>query len=350
MEKNLPILPPEESTKKDVLEKIKMANKRKSTILLPMGMPSKRGRGQAVALSSTCTTPKLQRILQKSTAEVSKDILVTMDKYSPKKDSASTALEILSDEKNIVNKNYYKDILDHDYCQNVPKTENRAQTDSSLHEADILELEDGEIPEEFDVVENAENRTSKLCDSQTKNDELNKQCISQLKGKKQGGRNYRKREGSPVCEKDDKFFDKIPSYYTALSLSGTKSSKSKKENIVPKENCSSGITIQDYFEPNPTPQGDNSVYSRLPAYHSCFTNSTKYDSNDVSIESKSSSGYSSRSRSPITSRLSSSSSCSRSPSRSRSRDKRGRRRRKRSGTYDSISRSRSRSYGSSCSR
>lgn len=352
-EKNMLVVPLIESPhKKDVLEKRKSSIKRKSTILLPMGMPSKRGRGQAIALKPSSTTPRLQRILQKSSAEISQDILLTMEEYSPKKEAACISSDILSEEKNTVNKNYYKDILDHDYCQNVPKSEDKLQAGSPSHPTDVLELEDGEILEEFDGVEKEENNDikNKHCVSQAKKSESNKPGISQQKGKKQGGRNYRRRDESPVCEKDDKYFDKIPSYYTALSLNGAKQSKSKKENIVPKENVNGGISIQDFFEPNPTPQGDNTVYSRLPAYHSCFTNSTKYDTNDVSLESKSSSGYSSRSRSPNLSRRSSSRSLSRSSSRSRSRDRRGRRR-KRSGTYDSIiSRSRSRSRGSSYSR
>lgn len=349
-EKNMLVVPLIESPhKKDVLEKIKSSSKRKSTILLPMGMPSKRGRGQAIALKPSSTTPRLQRILQKSSAEISQDILLTMEEYSPKKESACISSDILSEEKNTVNKNYYKDILDHDYCQNVPKSEDKLQAGSPSHPVEVLELEDGEILEEFEKEENNDIK-NKHCVSQAKKSESNKPGISQQKGKKQGGRNYRKRDESPVCEKDDKYFDKIPSYYTALSLNGAKQSKSKKENIVPKENVNGGISIQDFFEPNPTPQGDNTVYSRLPAYHSCFTNSTKYDTNDVSLESKSSSGYSSRSRSPNLSRRSSSRSLSRSSSRSRSRDRRGRRR-KRSGTYDSIiSRSRSRSRGSSYSR
>lgn len=353
LEKNMLMVPSIESPhKKDVLEKIKSSSKRKSAILLPMGMPSKRGRGQAIALKPSSTIPRLQRILQKSSAEISQDILLTMEEYSPKKEVACISSDILSEEKNTVNKNYYKDILDHDYCQNVPKSEDKLHTGSSSHLTDVLELEDGEILEEFDAVEKEENNEikNKQCVSRAKRNESNKPGISQQRGKKQGGRNYRKRDESPVCEKDDKYFDKIPSYYTALSLSGAKQSKSKKENIVPKENLNGGISIQDFFEPNPAPPGDNTVYSRLPAYHSCFTNSTKYDTNDISLESKSSSGYSSRSRSPNLSRRSSSRSLSRSSSRSRSRDRRGRRR-KRSGTYDSIiSRSRSRSRGSSYSR
>ncbi|XP_061171317.1 peroxisome proliferator-activated receptor gamma coactivator 1-alpha-like [Saccostrea echinata] len=362
-EKLIELAPPEKSNSKDVLLKIKASNKRKSVILLPMGMPSKRGRGQAIALKPTSTTPRLQRILQKSSTEVSQSILESMEKYSLKKQPPCTASDILAEEKTSVSKNYYRDILDHDYCQNVPKLEgNKAQTGVNCHPGDILDLEDGEIIDEFDDVEieKDKNSTNIIRDdfknkqnvAIAKDNVSNKPSDSQQKGQKFSGRNYRKREESPVGKEDDKFFDKIPSYYTALSLNGVKQSKSKKENIAPKEDSNGGITIQDFFEPNPIPQGDNSVYSRLPAYHSCFTNSTKYDNNDVSLESKSSSGYSSRSRSPYMSQRSSSRSVSRNSSRSRSRDcdRRGRRRR-RSGTYDSIvSRSRSRSYGSSYSR
>ncbi|XP_062585446.1 peroxisome proliferator-activated receptor gamma coactivator 1-alpha-like, partial [Saccostrea cucullata] len=355
---------PEKSNSKDALYKIKALNKRKSVILLPMGMPSKRGRGQAIALKPTSTTPRLQRILQKSSAEVSQSLLESMEKYSPKKQPVCTASDILAEEKTSVNKNYYRDILDHDYCQNVPRLErNKTQSNLNCHPGDVLDLEDGEIIDEFDDVENEKdkNLTNSTSDgfknkqnlALAKDNVSNKSSDSQQKGQKFSGRNYRKRDESPVGKEDDKFFDKIPSYYTALSLNGVKQSKSKKENIAPKEDSNGGgITIQDFFEPNPMPQGDSSVYSRLPAYHSCFTNSTKYDNNDVSLESKSSSGYSSRSRSPLMSQRSSSRSASRNSSRSRSRDRNRRgRRRRRSGTYDSIvSRSRSRSYGSSYSR
>lgn len=351
-------MPEKSATKTDILKKmIKASNKPKSAILLPMGMPSKRGRGQAVALKPTSTTPRLQRILQKSSAKVSQDTVLSVD--SPRKQPLHISSDILAEEKNIVNKNYYKDILDHDYCQNVPKLENKPQTGPTCDPRDILDLEDGEIMDEFDIVEKDGNQSMNVTRenphlkenaSRKEENAASKSCVSTQRGMRFGARNYRKRDECPFVEEEDKYFDKIPSYYTVLSLNGVKQSKSKKENVAPKENTCGGISIQDYFEPNPTPQGDNSVYSRLPAYHSCFTNSTKYDTNDVSMESKSSSGYSSRSRSPNVSRRSSSrsNSCSSAP-RSRDLDRRGRRR-KRSGTYSSISRSRSRSYGSSYSR
>lgn len=39
-----------------------------------------------------------------------------MEEYFLKKEVVCIFFDILLEEKNIVNKNYYKDILDYDYC------------------------------------------------------------------------------------------------------------------------------------------------------------------------------------------------------------------------------------------
>lgn len=317
----------------DVIRKIRaLKEKKKSTIMLPMGMPSKRGRGSAIAMHSSSASQKLQKIMASNLNENS---IIKLDTYVPRKSSISNV-----EKSNDVCANYYTPIPEHDYCQNVPKPAKETNVSIDYNEEDILDLQDSET---WSDKENDENDSG-----------INESFVSNSCAKKQlnNKRNYRKRdrEESPEVESGN-YFDKIPSYYTALSRKHcqkkTKSSASDK----PLGNSS----FEDSLQSNPTPDSDSSAYNKLPAYYSCFTNSTKYDNSkgfDSSQDSRSS-GYSSipssyRSRSP-------SPSYERSPSRSRSRARynsvsRGRRRTRvdRRSSYSSAD-SRSSSRSSKCS-
>ncbi len=93
---------------------------------------------------------------------------------------------------------------------------------------------------------------------------------------KRNKRNYRRREvcsplQRPNLPDNDQFFDKLPNYFTALSR--PEKHLSKKTDTV--------VRLVDNSVPDrdrdPSPDHDEPVYNKLPAYFSCFTNSTKYD-------------------------------------------------------------------------
>lgn len=74
----------------------------------------------------------------------------------------------------------------------------------------------------------------------------------------------------------EKYIDKLPSYYTVLSLPArglTHHVQTSADIIV----GSSGLPRRDR---DPSPDRSNPVYNKLPSYHSCFTNSTKYDTDN----------------------------------------------------------------------
>lgn len=347
--------------------------------MLPMGTPSKNGRGSATVIPVNRQTSKLQKIMMQKSQ--SADNLTSLSSYTPEPDNSSnlsTASEGSKPKKSVeiggkfeVSNDYYDLITDHDYCVNSIKPGNSVDSSKTnvdkfsemYPEEDILDLEDGEINDlDFDKENQNDSRDSGIHEPFTSSEKTRQ---SRTK------RNYRnKREDSPERTGDEKYFDKIPSYYTALSLS----SKPPKKNSTKPVN-QSRITDHDFIQRDPSPTRDSTLCSKIPAYHSCFTNSTKYDSRagnndelsiDFSQDSKLSSGYSSRSYSPsdmvISSRhcsRSRSRSWSRSRSRSRSgspnnssklRDRRMRGRRRRRGSYSSDSRSRSRSSDYSRSR
>jgi hypothetical protein len=65
----------------DVIKKIRaLKEKKKSTIMLPMGMPSKRGRGSAIAMHSSSTSEKIQKMMASSLNENS---AVKLKTYPP---------------------------------------------------------------------------------------------------------------------------------------------------------------------------------------------------------------------------------------------------------------------------
>lgn len=328
----------------DVIKKIRaLKAKKKSTIMLPMGMPSKRGRGSAMAMHSSSAPQRLQKIVASNLSDNSG---VKVDMIVPSK-SAMLKVEKTTE----VCANYYRDIPEHDYCQNVPKqssdsnatkTKPENSVPVSFPEEDILDLEDKDA---WSDKENDENNDSGINESFASN------VSSKKPSNGSENRNYRKRgrEESPEIETGN-YFDKIPSYYTTLS---SKHKRKKTKNSIG-INAVVNHDIEAHLPQNPTQDKDSSAYSKLPAYYSCFTNSTKYDQTDSKgfnhSQDSRSSGYSSmpsnRSRSP-------SPSYSRSPSRSRSRVRynsgtRGRRR-TRTGRRSSYSSCDSGSSSSRCS-
>ncbi|ESO08957.1 hypothetical protein HELRODRAFT_168879 [Helobdella robusta] len=74
-----------------------------------------------------------------------------------------------------------------------------------------------------------------------------------------------------------KYIDKIPTYYTALSRPTRGIVRNIRINIsdldFPEDDDGSSLMCVD----------DNILLDKIPAYHSCFTNSTKYDVNDLSV-------------------------------------------------------------------
>lgn len=313
-----------------------------------MGMPSKRGRGSAMAMHSSSAPQRLQKIVASNLSENS---AVKIDTFVPNKSG------VFKVEKSTeVCANYYRNIPEHDYCQNVPKSSldsnvTKIQLESdvpvSFPEEDILDLEDKDT---WSDKENDDNNDSGISESFASN------IGAKRSSKGSDKRNYRKRDRdeSPEIETGN-YFDKIPSYYTTLS---------SKHNRKKARNCTSDKTvinhdIEAHLPQNPTQDRDSSAYSKLPAYYSCFTNSTKYDQSDSkgfdSSQDSRSSGYSSipstyQSRSPSPSHQ-------RSPSRSRSRVRynsgsRGRRKTRtgRRSSYSSCDSGSSSSRCSVCSR
>lgn len=395
---------------KHVIDKIRAGTKRKSTIMLPMGMPSKRGRGKATPMPANCAPLKLQRIVNTpSVAPPSqgchgntsnfkgvsllpanvKDVknkgdnsTCQVDKVNNNSTEEKCAVEVKSnkeitrtkEEKFEVSNGYFDGIIDHDYCVNVPlkvveEEVNVEEVPVVAEEVVICE----EVVEGTTVVEEMEEDIDELLEkgveddlknnnTSTSNESRRKKCsafVEILKQSKISKRNYRKHASdvtdntSMECKEttEEKYFDKIPAYYTALSIPNKPVKQAKEVKYKLTASGRRGITVEDYFARNPSPKRDPSLYNKLPAYYSCFTNSTKYDNTsgtagtgvdkENNLESSQdsrkmcSSCYSSRSQTPslvIDSRR-----CSRSPSVASSRSR-------------SHSRSRSRSYSRSRSR
>lgn len=256
-----------------------------------------------------------------------------------------------------MNENFYECIGDHNsYCLRSPQYNNSKCPGNSetlvLDSSNVVTSNLGKQCAKLDA--NANNDKSsphhinleieegEIVDS---NDNDSKQTMFKRQSITHRKRQFRKREESP--EADVNYCDKIPHYFTGFT------STSKKRKVNSSLHTSTGaITVEDFMECDPSPSRDtSSMYSKLPAYHSCFTNSSKFDSSISSQESNQdkyawdrvrgdqlSMQSSSRSQSPLivdVERVSSSRSPSRSRCRSRSIPK----------AY-SMSRSRRRSYSS----
>ncbi|XP_033756551.1 peroxisome proliferator-activated receptor gamma coactivator 1-alpha-like isoform X2 [Pecten maximus] len=380
---------------KHIIDKIRAGTKRKSTIMLPMGMPSKRGRGKATPLPANCAPLKLQRIVNtppitptpqgcSGVASSIKGVSLlpaNVNAVKPKGDNSNNknsteekcVVEVKSnkeilrtkEDKFEVSNDYFNEITDHDYCVNVPVKviENEVTVEVPIVAEEVVICDEEEpLPEnteemEEDIDELLEKGVDddlKNNNTATSNQSRRSKCsafVEILKQAKISKRNYRKHTTevkSAECKEADeeKYFDKIPAYYTALSIPNKPAKQAKEVKYKLTASGRRGITVEDYFARNPSPKRDPSVYNKLPAYYSCFTNSTKYDNatgigvdkeNNLEASQESnkmcSSGYSSRSQTPslvIDSRR-----CSRSPSVASSR---------------SRSRSRSKSYSRSRSR
>lgn len=315
---------------KEMIQKLKAVNKPKSAVMLPLAVPAKRGRGRAMArghpvtLSASCTPRRLHRVMMQNSelkesfalaevevsTECSKSDTVDDDKVVS--DSAvgeKVALNSSEIRKKAPDENnHFEHVFDHDYIKNSFKTDPPGSVggSNSVQENDVnVDIEEGELVDED---------------------------LEKDRSKNQKMSNYR--DDLPVEHSDPaQFFDKLPSYYTALSI--------PRKQVRKTASCVTGrggITVNDYFERDVSPIRDPSTYSKLPEYCSSFTNSTRYDSlADDSVQkcnndSKASSGYASsthssdhvsqRSRSRSHSRTSSTRSFSRSRSLQRSRKKR----------------------------
>ncbi|RUS84571.1 hypothetical protein EGW08_007666 [Elysia chlorotica] len=148
------------------------------------------------------------------------------------------------------------------------------------------------------------------------------------------GRRYRRRtelNTSPIREDKTEFFDKIPAFYTALSIP----TKPTKMSVFATATQSLGST--DHLQPDDTipEHGDPGLYDKVPAHRRCFTNTAKELELSTAHppEEQSQQPVASSSQYPMSSSLLSSSSTelnpegSSSPRRARSRSRRRRRRR-----------------------
>ena len=90
-------------------------------------------------------------------------------------------------------------------------------------------------------------------------------------------------EGKPdiVRNMEEPMFDKLPSYLTVLSLPNKLYNKGDSKQLL--------MTNDHFPQRDPSPERDSSQYNKIPAYHNCFTNSTKYDQSGdpLAIESDS---------------------------------------------------------------
>ena len=326
---------------KDFLERIqrlRAEKKKKTAVMLPMVVPAKRGRGRAmtrghpVALPAGCTPRRLQRVMMQNQdlreyMPMCEEDAAVMSKR--KDDDGGSCPGAPSDKTGDL------DIMcDHDYFKK---------------ESDTPQIDSGQIGpdlEEGEVIEDEEN----LCeDMMTK--------VAQYKNK-------RRAESPQFLNDDHQYFDKLPSYYTALSIP-RKQIRKTAANVTRR----GGLSVHDFIERDHSPvrEATDSTYSKIPNYYCSFTNSTRYDSmsldtckaNDDSNSVKDSSGYSSLCQSvqdsdsnPTRSR-SGSRSPSVSPSKSRRSSSRHFRRRSRKGNYrrqSSCSPSSVASSSRSCSR
>ena len=79
---------------------------------------------------------------------------------------------------------------------------------------------------------------------------------------------------SPIKEDTSGLFNKIPTYYTALSIP----TKTGRKQLTAED--AGGISINDFLPADGSPDHNNAkdmMYDKMPPYFSCFTNSTKYD-------------------------------------------------------------------------
>ncbi|XP_041368734.1 peroxisome proliferator-activated receptor gamma coactivator 1-alpha-like [Gigantopelta aegis] len=359
----------------EVLEKIRARRKRKLAIMLPVMMASIPKKDQGRQPLSTASPSKVQKTSAKSctaqpkTSVTEKSCTSTSNPCS--RLSASTVN--MDDIKTGTGVNVDSSVVDHDYCStgssltadNEVEIMLDANTDIDAgcvgSEIEISEqlscdsgingsfdssglgsvgpmrnltcdgLEEGEVVDDNGNINDVGDNV--LGDKE--NERSRSQKYTLLKKTSGGKRHYRERhEESPMIMSDE-YFDKLPSYCTDLSMPAKPPKKKPDSN---KE-----ITLLDYISRDPSPTRDSAAtYSKLPAYHNCFTNSTRYDG-CMSKEpvTKKNKKYlrtyrtrESRSRSR---------SFSRSRSRSRSSD-RGRSRRRRSYSSDSGSSSDSRSW------
>ncbi|XP_046557274.1 LOW QUALITY PROTEIN: uncharacterized protein LOC124266524 [Haliotis rubra] len=281
---NSPAITPPATPPPEVLARIRAKRKRKLAIMLPTLLPSKlkgQSPGQKPNLASQAELNN-----NVTTSQVVSDI--PLGSASPKPD---------------VNSDYFDHIFDHDYCVNSPivspkqdkvdldKFDSQSSgyvspdiivnVDEHVNEVVIdagdtgelnsdvvlsqsVELEDGEVPESPIAIPTEHSKDS---NTGIKNRQMSsKQVTGQEK-------NYRKR-GSPGPD-SDRYFDKIPAYFTTLSKPVKPPKKDKQSDQ------QSGIRREDFIARDSSPsRNEPGVFDKLPAYYSCFTNSTRYDQDE----------------------------------------------------------------------
>ena len=330
----------------EVLLRLKSSQKPKTAVMLPMMVPAKRGRGRAmtrghpVAMPANCTPRRLQRVimqnseLKDSLALSSEDFTAITDKTDKlDEDKVKDSVEI----KSIGDKSGSEIKVD------AEKADSTVDADVKLEVHVISDHDYVKSNEQGLDSENGEGKCSFYLGNEIEEGEV-------LDDVELEPRNKTHEDHIEESEEPGQYFDKLPSYFTALSI--------PRKQIRKTASCAynrGGITVHDYIQRAISPVHDTSAYSKLPDYCSSFTNSTKYDSfSEVSL-SKSSSGYSSLSQSP--SRRSSSRSNSKSPTRrsksrsmsQKSRTRESRNYRRRRSSYSSCSGYTSSSSSSSCS-
>ncbi|XP_064601909.1 uncharacterized protein LOC135467914 [Liolophura sinensis] len=274
-----------------VSEKLKCGTKRKGAILLPMGVPCGRGSRQSAAIPVHCSSPKLQKILHKTSS---------LAEQQPPSDTAVKASSppTSSSSDGEVSSSYYDDISDHDYCQNFPhsaappntsekKIENEVNPPRNVVlSSSVPDTSSQQVLQLHDPESSVFSVTFKKCSADNKG--VLKEKFTNLKHKithkeyKHRHRNYRKKEERVEFPEDSgQFFDKIPSYISNLSRP-TKPPKKDQKNDKDQPSC--GMKVTDFIqrEISPSVHSHSEVYNKLPAYHNCFINSTKYDSSSAS--------------------------------------------------------------------
>ncbi|GFR64862.1 hypothetical protein ElyMa_000189600 [Elysia marginata] len=239
--------------------------------------------------------------------------------------------------------------LDAELLEDLQYLDNHFGPSSPLVDGITNVLEDGEVMVDADgndsfpqLVPSVSNQNQDL-DNQTFNNPENMPYQSTVAFNLNGeesvpgwrrGRRYRRRtelNTSPIREDKTEFFDKIPAFYTALSIP----KKPTKMSVFASATKSLGST--DHLAPDNiiTEQVDNGLYDKVPAHRRCFTNTTKdLDLNPVDpSEEQSQQPVASSSLHPMSSSLLSSSSTELNPESSspqrfaRSRSRRKNRRR-----------------------
>ena len=283
----------------------------KTAVMLPMMVPAKRGRGRAmtrghpVAMPSSATPRRLQRVI--ATNAVLRDSLALLEEQKSlaipepvqvvKEVPKDTAQEKLNEDNDNVDDKKIEDCdsIDDDFREQFQSGKVQSQCGATERQTEC---------EDVSVSGSYENGNKHSSDPDARGGDSD--SLDFEDGELLEDEDMERRDGR-LQEEPGQLFDKIPTYYTALSIPRKQFRKTA--------SCvygRGGISVHDYMHRDISPVRDTST-SKLPEYFSSFTNSTKYDSVatgdgvaggdvgsglKVTDESKASSGYSSLSPSP----------------------------------------------------